>query len=828
MRSDHYRQVQETLLAACRLPAEERASFLDRECGSNTALRQEVESLLRFEENIPRVIRTGIAAVRDAALTGEINTDHLPQRVGTYDTLELLGAGGMGIVYRAMQVEPIRREVALKLIRHGMRTEHVIARFEMERQALARLDHRNIAKVLDAGADESGHPFFVMELVSGRPITQYCHHGSLSPRERLALFLSVCRAVEHAHQRGILHRDLKPSNILVAEEDGIPVPKVIDFGVARAIEQVGESETPALTEMGQLIGTPQYMSPEQAAGSASSLDTRSDVYSLGVLLYEVLTGRLPYETSGASSAEAARMVAECEPTPLRQAWTFRERLDPDLQTIITKALMKETAERYSSSSALAGDIERFLANEPILARPPSATYQLRKLIRRHRAPFAFLVILLATIVGFGVTMSFLYQSQIHERERAEREAEKATRLNDFLLTMLGSVDPESAQGEEVTVQELLESGIEPARQELADQPEILASVLRTIGSSYGRLDKLEEAEELLRESVRLRQKVFGPDHLEVAEANRDLAQVLIFRGELAEAESLSRAVLKIRSGELDEGHTLIAGVWNDIGYILRLQGRYEESATAMNAAVEMRRASGDTTRALAEMYGNLGAVQLKLDRLEDAEKNLRLSYDTFRKFEGGDHPSTAMAAANLATVLREEQRLDEAETLHREAIAIGERVLGEHQQVAAMYSNLGLVLRDKGETAAAEVMYQKSLALVRNLFGDEHYGVAVNLHNLGGLAETSGNLEEAEEYFRESIRIRRNVLRPGHPSIAPSLSALGNVLVDAGRPLEGVELLRESLTIYGEALPEGDRRISETRQWYEAALEASGQEEGAD
>ena len=455
--------------AALRLPADERADFLDRTCTADSKMRQRVESLLAERTTVRSsaasapVGPTGTVMTDDDATiadTAPLSSDEtVGDIIGRYKLIEKIGEGGFGLVYEAEQTEPVKRRVALKIIKLGMDTRQVVGRFEAERQALALMDHPNIAKVLDAGATETGRPFFVMEFVRGTKVTEYCDHNKLSTRKRLNLFVLVCRAIEHAHQKGIIHRDIKPSNILVTVNDGVAVPKVIDFGIAKATQGTLDGKT-VFTMADQFIGTPAYMSPEQAEAGGMDIDTRSDIYSLGVLLYELLTGETPLESKNLLTRgfdEMRKLIREWEPqapsmrlhkkkaedqtTTAKRHSTDVPKLirivQGDLDWVVMKCLEKDRSRRYDSAAELTADIQRFLTNEPVLARPPSKLYRFQKLVRRNRLAFAAgSAILASLIIALFVTSWFVVKEK-EERdlaEKASKNSDNARRIAEEALT----------------------------------------------------------------------------------------------------------------------------------------------------------------------------------------------------------------------------------------------------------------------------------------------------------------------------------------------------------------------------------------------------------
>jgi serine/threonine protein kinase len=449
--------------------------------------------------------------------------DH-PERIGPYRIVQVIGEGGMGVVFDAEQREPVRRRVAIKMMKVGMDTREVVTRFEAERQALALMDHANIAKVFDGGATEEGRPYFVMERVRGIDLDDYCDEHLLTVRERIELFIDICDAVQHAHQKGIIHRDLKPSNILVADADGVPTPKVIDFGIAKATGQRLTDRT-AVTTYGQTVGTLSYMSPEQAEMDGLDVDTRTDVYSLGIMLFELLAGRVPLDPGevGApvflagliqrdkSLPTAVQVLRTLDEDRLERVATARstsrsalERaVAGDLRWVLLKATEKDRTRRYQTASELAQDLRRYLNDEPISARAPSATYRLRKFVRRHRAGAAVAAAgIVAVLVGsVGATVGMVRAQRAEAA--AALEAETAVRVSEFLTDLFEVSDPSNARGASVTAREMLDSGAVRVRSDLADQPALQARLMTVIGDVYRSLGLYEQGQPLLEEALAL-------------------------------------------------------------------------------------------------------------------------------------------------------------------------------------------------------------------------------------------------------------------------------------------------------------------------------------
>ncbi|HSU56266.1 MAG TPA: serine/threonine-protein kinase, partial [Candidatus Dormibacteraeota bacterium] len=493
---------------ALQLPPERRPTYIQMACGDDDALRKRVEGLLKAHEQEDGPLEEPAVTPRRPTINLVLAPSEKPgDKIGPYKLLQQIGEGGCGVVHMAEQEHPVRRRVALKVIKLGMDTKQVIARFEAERQALALMDHPNIAKVLDAGATETGRPFFVMELVRGIKITEYCDQNNLSTDQRLKLFVQVCRAIQHAHQKGIIHRDIKPSNILVTLHDGVPVPKVIDFGIAKATDQRLTDKT-LFTQFEQFIGTPAYMSPEQAEMSGLDIDTRSDIYSLGVLLYELLTSRTPFdpkELMAAGLDAMRRAIRENEPPrPSTRLSTMlaadlttvaRQRqaavpklihlLQGDLDWIVMKALEKDRTRRYDTATGFALDLERYLNDEPVNARPPSQIYRLQKMVRRNKLAFAAATAVAASLIaGFGVS-TWLFLREKDARRLADTEAKRSQQVALLLEDSLKGVGPMVALGRDTAlVRDIMDRAVERVTKDLKDQPDVQAELCNTIGEVY--------------------------------------------------------------------------------------------------------------------------------------------------------------------------------------------------------------------------------------------------------------------------------------------------------------------------------------------------------
>ena len=748
-------------------PLEERADFVTNACGGDAQLRQRVTSLLAAHDAPEGFLpdEPGTKGFRPShPLPALPVLEQSGDKIGPYKLLQLIGQGGCGLVYMAEQEVPVRRRVALKIIKLGMDTREVVARFEAERQALARMEHPNIARVLDAGATETGRPFFVMELVRGIRITDYCKQNSLPTRERIDLFIQVCLAIQHAHQKGVIHRDIKPSNVLVTVQDGVGIPKVIDFGIAKAAQGRLTNET-VFTAYDQFIGTPAYMSPEQAEMSGLDIDTRSDLYSLGVLLYELLTGRPPFESdelmaggigevrhrirekeatrpstllSTMMAADLAKVAKERRTEPFKLINLIRG----DLEWIVMKCLEKDRARRYETANGLASDLRRYLRNEPVVARPPSQLYLFQKFIRRHRVLFASISAVAAALcLGLGVSTWLLIRETAARRravtaeiaqEQSRREAENSRRqaemnearaqteantrkhVAEFLQEMLRGIDPAVALGRDTSVLgEILDSTVKRVATDLQKEPEVAAELLTTIGVVYLELARNSQAETVLRRALDLRTRLWGEDNLAVAESEHDLAAALAHQGKLSEAEKLERDALRLRTKLLGVQNLEIADCLRRLGNILAEGQKLGEASQCFNRALLIRRIQrGDEHLDVAESLTDVANVLSAQGKWDQAESNFRQALDLDRKLLGNQNLTVANVLNNLAQLQMSHDQLDEAEATIRETLRIRNAICGEaHPLVADTRTTLAMIQFYNGDWAEAEAQARLALAV---------------------------------------------------------------------------------------------------------------------
>jgi serine/threonine protein kinase len=625
--------------------------------------------------------------------------------IGPYHLLQLLGHGGMGEVWLAEQKQPVRRRVAIKLIKAGMDTREVVARFESERQALALMNHPAIAKVFDAGSTPEGRPYFVMEYVSGIPITTYCDKQKLSMRQRLELFIRVCEGVQHAHQKAILHRDLKPSNILVGEIDGTSVPRIIDFGVAKATAQ-GLTPDTMFTRAGTIVGTPGYMSPEQADSAGVDVDTRTDVYSLGVVLYELLVGALPLDFSTTPLDQVQRKLREEDaPRPSTKLRTLAgkseitaqnrgadhptltRQLRGDLDAIALKALEKDRARRYATPAELAADIGRYLRNEPVQARPASAGYRARKYIRRHRVAIGVSGIAVVLLIAFAV-------AQTIELRRTRRERDRADRVTEFMSSMFKVSDPSEARGNDIRAREILDKASTQIDSGLAKDPELQAQMMHVMGNVYQSLGLYSKAETLLTRAVEIRRRTLGAKNADTLKSMHDLAGVLLEESRYPEAEKLARETLDTRRQVFGSQHRDTLDSMTQTALVLNDEGRYPEAEKLHREALEVAtRVLGPQDKLIRRIRQNL-AIDLAYEgNYADAEKIFRDVLENDRRILGSDHPDVLADMNNLGATLEHEGKYTEAEKFYRGSLEIKRRVFGpEHPQTLLSMGNLALDL----------------------------------------------------------------------------------------------------------------------------------------
>ena len=694
---------------------EERRAYLDEVCGAEGGLRGEVEGLLAEHEHAGSFL--GGASVR--VRVGDGKAEGEGETIGRYKLLQKIGEGGFGEVYMAEQREPVKRRVALKVIKLGMDTRQVVARFEAERQALAMMDHPNIARVLDGGATKTGRPYFVMELVRGAPITQFCNEHKCTAEERLRLVIEVCEAIQHAHQKGIIHRDIKPTNVLVTSHDGRAVPKVIDFGVAKAMQQDLTDKT-IFTRFQEFIGTPAYMSPEQAQMSGLDIDTRSDIYALGVLLYELLTGRPPFdsrelleagydgmrkrireEEPERPSTRVQTLSFEARTEVARQRNTNPERLRKalrgELDWIVLKCLEKDRSRRYESASALAHDLERYLRDEPVSAAAPSVWYKTRKFAARHR-PVVVASGLLALLLVSGVLVSGYFAIKATQAERrARREAAIAEAVTKFLNEdFFGQADPAQEPSPELRVRTSLDRAASQIEHRFRGEPLVEAAVQATIGELYSKLSEYEAAQRHLNRAYELRFHELGQRSIETAEVMMDLAFVLLRVRRNDDARAMGEGALETARGLYGNADPRTTRFTARMAWVYYSVGAGPEARALAEEVLEIAKTRDDIPAIdLSQALQLVGRARGSSGDREGGEKMLREALALIAADQGATHPRTINTRNNLAAYfLDHNYNLEEAERLLLEAFEQHRRVFGEsHYMTIQMRGNLVLLYR---------------------------------------------------------------------------------------------------------------------------------------
>ena len=841
MTPERWAEVGRLFDAAQALPPDGRHAFLEGECKGDAELESEVASLLAS-------LSEAGAFLDRPAPEAALSADPRPRgNVGPYALLEEIGHGGMGIVYRAVRRDQgFERFVAVKLVKRGMDTDFILRRFERERKILAGLDHPHIARVLDGGSTDDGLPYFVMELIEGRSLLDDSRERALSVRERLALFRQVCGAVQYAHQRLVIHRDIKPSNILVTP-DG--VPKLLDFGLARVLTREEEERT----ETAFRILTPEYASPEQIRGE--EITTSSDVYSLGVVLYELLTGERPYRLKTRSPEEIADAVVNREP----ERPEAKARLHRDLQALTLKTLRKEPARRYASVEQLSEDLGRHLDGLPVRARPDSVGYRAGKFVRRHKAGVAAAALVAVSLAGgLGIALSQMRVAR-SERDHARSETARAQQVSAFLRSLFESSSPRRARGEKLTAQDLLDIGAARVDRELAGQPDLQASMLAVLGSVYLDLELNAKAEPLLTRSLALREKLTGKESAETAESLALLGRLRQAQGDMQAFRELSERSVRIREttgppAALAEALTLLGGAQKRLG-------RPGEAEPLLQRAVAIEEKSGGAN--LHKWLSNLAAVEMDLGNYDTAGKLLERALEIGVRSEGKVGAQVDVTMLNLAGVLRAQEEFARALALFEQSLVIDRKTFPDVSvPIAYTLGEMGELYTATGDFARAREYLDRSLQTTERLLGRDHPAVAAAVIYSGRLLLAEGRPREALTAFeralvlrrkvvpeesddigelltdvgkakwalegpaaalptlRRALEIRRGVLPPGHRFLVPSLTALAGALALSGRTGEARPVLEEAATIAREKLPERHSQRLDA----EKALRAAGRD----
>lgn len=849
---------------------QERAAYLDEVCKGDDSLRSRVQKLLDASPKLGSFLQRDAGDI--VATTDQPITEKPGAQIGPYKIREQIGEGGFGAVFVAEQTKPVRRNVALKVIKPGMDTKEVIARFEAERQALALMDHPNVAKVLDAGTTDSGRPYFVMELVQGVPITEFCDQQRLSTKERLQLFVDVCQAVQHAHQKGVIHRDIKPSNVMVTMYDHRPVVKVIDFGVAKAIGTQLTEKT-IYTAYGQMVGTPMYMSPEQAQLSGLDVDTRSDVYSLGVLVYELLTGVTPFDKETLQKAgfdEMRRIILEEEPrspsvhvsTLLAEqlstvsdqrkidAGRLSQLLKGELDWIVMKGLEKDRSRRYETAASLADDVDRYLNDEAVQACPPTMAYRLGKFVQRNKAAFgvaaAMVVLLLVGIVATtwqavratseknrAVAAEDLAERRLQESEAARAQSDKdrqtafdaqkkaeaalseSKAISEFLTDLLKKPRPgEEGGGRDVKLVDLLDDAVQRLDQSKTISPDRIAELRGKIAATYHALSSYEEAIELRESTLDHFQQTWGEGHPATIAPMVNLANSYRSTGRTTEAAHVLEDAVALSLKHFGREHKTTVLAMASLADSHESAGRSDEALMIREDVLELsRRVFGTDHVETHRAMNNLAISFFRAGRFDEA---LELREETFAKRQqtlGNEHPETIIAMMNLANSLETSDRLDDALKMREGVLGLSRKVFGpDHLETSRALHNLANSLALAGRLDEALELREEILAQRQRKLGSEHPETLRAMDSLAGCHHKAGEVEEAADLREEILPLSRKVHGPGAPFTQLMMNNLAVSCHLAGRLERELEVRAELLAVRNRTLgPDHPKTLYATR-----------------
>ncbi|MEM7583338.1 MAG: serine/threonine-protein kinase [Acidobacteriota bacterium] len=856
MHPERWQQIRRRFEEASERPPAQRSAYLERTCAGDEELRREIDALLAAEQAIEVL---GVTAERaptpnpapsieapstEAPATQTPSTQPLASRqIGVYRLEETIGEGGMSVVYRASRDDgEFRQQVAIKVQGRELDSRHLRQRFRSERQILARLTHPHIARLLDGGTLDDDRPYVVMEYVEGLPIDVYCDRHQLGIEERLGLFRKVCQAVQYAHQNLIVHRDLKPGNILVS---GDGTPKLLDFGIAKLLDpewmpdlssearapnaispDVIEPDVIAPTTVAWMrLMTPNYASPEQARGAA--ITTASDVYSLGVLLYGLLSGRAPYRLDGLPAGEVERRLQEIEPTPPSAALdgdahldaepshregplsapleavcaarglrpeALRRRLRGDLDTIVAKAMHQDPARRYSSAAGLGEDLRRHLIGQPVTARPDRLAYRAGKFLRRHWLAVAVAATFVAMITTFAVTTRLQSRNVAIERDQVRAERDKNAEVLDFLTAIFETSSPEHSRGETITAREILDQGARRIDRQLEQRPEIHASLLVTMGNVNYNLGRYEVAKDQLSRAVAIRRWQQAPP-LAMAESLQALGRTLLDTSEPEVARPLYREALALARGVPADGAIAeVSSLWG-LAAASRLLGDLEISAELFREALALD-ASRPASLERAGILTGLARTQLERGELDEAQALAEQAVALERGLLDPEHPRIGLSLQQLAEILLHQDELERAEAVAREALALQEKVLGpDHSDLCLTLDSLAKIVLATGDTEGAEALFRRALAIAQQAFDADDPRLAVAHNNLAEALWRGGDLAAAELSVRDGLAIYRRIWGGEHPNLVSSIFNLGMLLEKRGQPDEAMAHYRETLAI---------------------------------
>lgn len=796
MNAARWEQIQNLFELVLGTQPESRETVLKSACEGDEDLFREVLSLLEADSEGHSLFK-GIA-------TDHVDVSDIISRegelIGPFELVRKLGAGGMGVVYLGKRIDgQFEQEAAIKLIKRGMRSEQLLRRFENERQIQARLDHPNIAKLLDGGLTADGQPYFTMEYVEGLPIDEFCQQNELGVEERIQLFRSVCEAIQYAHQHLVVHRDLKPSNILVTESGRV---KVLDFGIAKVI---GKQDV-AITQTSAHVMTPEYASPEQI--KRMPIGTSTDVYSLGIILYELLAGKRPYELAGLSLGEMEKQICEqMPPRPSQQTTKHTRQLTGDLDTICLKALRKETERRYSSVEKLAEDLDRYLKGLPVLARPDTFVYRSQKFVKRNTWP----VITTASLIFLTVLLVTFYTIRLAtERDRAQVEAQKSEQVAAFLTDLFEVSAPEQGGGDSIPVRKLLDEGALKVERDLAQQPEVQASMMDLMGVIYRKLANYEQAAVLLEKAV-VAQQALDQNPADLAKSLYNLGEVRHYQNQYSVADSLYQEALVIQQKSLGPVHLDIAKTLDLMARARRDIGSFEAADSLNQLALGMKQSLFQEPH--VEIAISLHSIGLLYKMEQDwtpAQEFLERAYAMRLEIDGPDHPKVLSIRNNLASVMMHLKEYDKSEALYRENVAASGRTYGKKNlYYGYALSELAYFLMEKGELEESEALFREAVAIEH-----EKGEPSTTMLTLSRLMQRQEKWAEAIGWLNKAVQIDLNALGEGHPYIADDYGKLADLYAKKGDEEQAAAYYEQALAVESKGVPRSHKLMIRARQKY--------------
>ena len=814
MNSDHWQKIGIIFDEALKLKEPERTEFLQSACENDIEMIKEIRSLLEADQEVPEILQGNAS-----------DSIHIPHRenydgkiIGNYRITRQIAEGGMGSVFLAERADgQFDQKVALKIIKPGMSSDEIIKRFKSERQILARLQHPNIAGLLDGGLTNDNLPFFTMEYVEGEMIDVYCDKNNLSIDARLELFIKVCKAIQYAHQNLVIHRDLKPGNIIIKDDGTV---KLLDFGIAKVFADDNSTEQTALTKTGLHVMTPEYASPEQIRNE--NISTATDIYSLGLILYKLLTGEKAYEIKNYSPLELEKIICITEPqkpstvvkslrtndkvkteeicsTRNTQPDKLFKKLSNDLDNICMMALRKEPERRYASVEQFQLDISRYLHDKPVSARQSTIKYRTGKFISRHKVS----VIFSATIFLVIAFLTTYYTIQLkEERDKARTEAQKSTEVAAFLKNIFKVSDPYQSRGETITAKELLEKGAKRINQQLSEQPDVKATMLDVIGNVYINMGLYDKAEPLLKEALNIREKT-GANTLEEGKSLNSLGGLYLTNGEYDKVLPLLDKSLKIYDELSDKKNEDYALLLSNLAWYYYNMGNFDKSDSLYNVVVNlMLKNYGNKNELLYTTMNNLALNYHEENKYEESGKIFKETLELQKKFYGNKpHPEVSTTTYNYAELLRDQGKLSEAEKMFKSALAMDIQLHGaEHPDVAYSLQGLASIYRIKGNFKEADKLFKKVLQMRIKLLGPEHPDVAYATYNVGLMYFTEEKFDSAKTYFERALLLHKKLNGPNHPSVAKSLNKLAIINYKEAKYKEAEAQIRQSMKMMVDAM----------------------------